>query len=96
MPASSIKATYLEVLKSTLGDSAATTDFETFLKRSAPGGPRNDIARLAGARFVASIEVEDGKALTKSVVKTLTGGDTSRLASSTTSSSCSRRSASSG
>jgi putative DNA primase/helicase len=75
-PAATGKSTFLEAIKSTLGDFARTADFESFLKRSQVGGIRNDIARLAGSRFVISIEVEDGKQLAEGLVKMLTGGDT--------------------
>ncbi|MBN2182097.1 MAG: hypothetical protein JW715_09285 [Sedimentisphaerales bacterium] len=74
-PASS-KSTFLEGIKTTLGDYAATADFETFLKRPQVGGVRNDIARLSDARFVVSIEVDEGKELAEGLVKMLTGGDT--------------------
>lgn len=70
------KSTCLEGLKSALGDYAQTSDFETFLARNSFAGPRNDIARLNGARLVASIEVEEGKRLAEGLVKMLTGGDT--------------------
>jgi len=46
------------------------------LKRKGDAGIRNDIARLAGARFVASIEVDEGKKLAEGLIKQLTGGDT--------------------
>lgn len=75
-PAASGKSTFIETIKATLGDYAMTADFETFLARSFTGGIRNDIARLAGARFVASIEVDEGKKLAEGLVKTITGGDT--------------------
>lgn len=75
-PTNSGKSTFLEALKAMLGDYATTADFETFLSRSFVGGPRPDIARLAGARFVASIEVDEGKRLAEGLVKQLTGGDT--------------------
>ncbi len=75
-PGGAGKSTFVEAIKSTLGDYAMTADFETFLARSFTGGMRNDIARLAGARFVASIEVEEGKRLAEGLVKTITGGDT--------------------
>ncbi len=70
------KSTFIEALKATFGDYAATADFETFLARKATGGPRPDIARLAGARLVTSIEVDDGKKLAQGLVKQITGGDT--------------------
>ena len=74
-PAASAKSTHLEALKSVLGDYARTADFEAFLARRATGGARNDIARLAGARMVASIEVDEGKRLAEGLVKMITGGD---------------------
>jgi putative DNA primase/helicase len=74
-PEASGKSTFLEMLKAVLGDYAQTADFETFVARNQVGGARNDIARLAGARFVASIEVDEGKRLAEGLVKTITGGD---------------------
>jgi putative DNA primase/helicase len=70
------KSTFVEGLKATLGSYAATADFESFLKRDSVGGPRNDIAKLVGARLVVSIEVDEGKTLAEGLVKVLTGGDT--------------------
>jgi putative DNA primase/helicase len=74
-PAASGKSTFIEALKSALGDYATTADFEAFLARRDVGGARNDIARLAGARLVASIEVDEGKRLAEGLIKMLTGGD---------------------
>ncbi len=74
-PAASGKSTFCETIKATLGDYAATANFESFIRRSQVGGPRNDIAKLAGARFVVSIEVDEGKRLAEGLVKMLTGGD---------------------
>lgn len=75
-PAAAGKSTFAEAIKGALGDYSATADFETFLRRRYAGGPRNDIARLEGARYVASIEVEEGGRLAEGLVKMLTGGDT--------------------
>ena len=75
-PGATGKSTLVEALKAALGDYAATADFETFLARRGDAGVRNDIARLAGARMVVSVEVDDGKRLAEGLVKTLTGGDT--------------------
>lgn len=75
-PGASAKSTFMEGFKATLGDYAKTADFEAFLKRNNVGSPRNDIARLAGARFVVSIEVDEGKQLAEGLVKMVTGGDT--------------------
>ncbi|MCP4257850.1 MAG: DNA primase [Planctomycetes bacterium] len=77
--AASSKSTILEAIKSTLGQYAQIADFESFLKqRVSSHGPRNDIATLAGARFVVSIEVDEGKHLAEGLIKMLTGGDTIR------------------
>ncbi len=75
-PGATGKSTFLEATRSTLGDYARTADFEAFLKRQQVGGARNDIACLAGARLVISIEVDEGKQLAEGLVKMLTGGDT--------------------
>ncbi len=37
-----------------------------------------EVAVLAGARFVATIEIDDGRKLAESLVKQLTGNDTVR------------------
>ena len=75
-PTAAGKSTLLEAIKAALGDYATTADFETFIKRKQIGGARNDIARLAGTRFVVSIEVDEGKELAEGLVKLMTGGDT--------------------
>jgi len=74
-PAATSKSTFVEALKSALGDYAMTADFESFTTGRRSGGPKNDIARLAGGRFVASIEVDDGAALAEGLITQLTGGD---------------------
>lgn len=68
------KSTFVEAIRNAVGDYARTADFETFLQNGG-GGIRNDIARLAGARFVTSIEVDDGRRLAEALVKSITGGD---------------------
>ncbi len=77
-PAAAGKSTFLEAVKNTLGDYAKSADFETFVQRREAGAVRNDIAELAGRRFVVSIEVDEGKKLAEGLVKLLTGGDTVR------------------
>ena len=59
-----------------MGEYAQQADFSTFLVKRNQEGPRNDIARLKGARFVAATEAEGGARLSEVVVKQLTGGDT--------------------
>ncbi|MGD1042170.1 MAG: phage/plasmid primase, P4 family [Sedimentisphaerales bacterium] len=75
-PTAAGKSTFLEAIKTTLGDYAITADFETFLKRMTTGAARNDVARLAGAHLVVSIEIDEGAELAEGLVKILTGGDT--------------------
>lgn len=69
------KSTFLEIFADILGDYAMQADFTTFLDGKT-GGPRDDIARLAGARMVRSSEVGEGKRLNESLIKSLTGQDT--------------------
>ncbi len=76
-PAAAGKSSFLEAIKATLGDYAKTADFDTFVQRK-DVAIRNDIAELAGRRFVCSIEVDEGKKLAEGLVKMLTGGDTVR------------------
>lgn len=74
-PAGTGKSTFIEAIKATFSGYGATADFETFLKRHNVGGPREDVARLEGARLVTSVEVDEGKRLAEGLVKTITGGD---------------------
>ncbi len=76
-PTQSGKSTFAGAVQQLLGDYARRADFETFLARNDSGSnARPDIARLAGARYVVSYEVDEGKRLAEGLVKTLTGGDT--------------------
>jgi putative DNA primase/helicase len=74
-PTAAVKSSHLEAIRCALGDYVRTADFEAFLARRDTGGARNDIARLAGARMVVSIEVDEGKRLAEGLIKMLTGGD---------------------
>ena len=69
------KTTLVELLEHAMGDYATTTDTETILAKRYQG-VGNDVAALKGARFVATAEVERGRALAESKVKSLTGNDT--------------------
>ena len=69
------KSTFLEAMRAVLGDGyAQQADFTSFLAKDRDG-PRNDLARLFGSRFVAAVEVEAGRRLSEVVIKQLTGGD---------------------
>jgi putative DNA primase/helicase len=78
-PGGSGKSTFISAVMAVLGDYATTADFTTFLKKDrVSSGPSDDIANLAGARLVSSIEVDDGGRLAQALVKQLTGGDVIR------------------
>ena len=76
-PPASGKSTFLEAIKSALGDYATIADFGAFLKKErSASGPRADIARLARRRLVISLEVQEGAKLDEALVNQLTGMDT--------------------
>jgi putative DNA primase/helicase len=68
------KSTFLDVIRYVMGDYALACGSDTFLRRENKSAT-NDLARLAGARFVTSIETEDGRTLSEGLVKSVTGGD---------------------
>jgi len=68
------KTTFLETVRVALGEYATQAAFSTFLSQRQQG-PRNDLARLQGARFVAAAETNAGAQLDESVLKQLTGSD---------------------
>lgn len=68
------KSVFLDALQHVLGEYAATASSGTILNRR-DGQHTEDLARLAGARLVTSIEVEAEKRMTEAIVKSVTGGD---------------------
>lgn len=68
------KSTLLRTILDLLGDYAAATRPETFLLKRSEGIP-NDLAALAGARFVTALESDEGKRLAEGLIKGVTGGD---------------------
>lgn len=70
------KSTLLETLRHLWGDYARQADFATFLAKRDEPHVRNDLARLAGARFVTAVEAEEGRRFAEAQLKQLTGGDT--------------------
>ena len=76
------KSTFLETLRAVLGDYALNVGAETLgTSRRNAGGPSEDLARMAGVRFVTAAETEEGVQLAEALVKRITGGDrqTARL-----------------
>ena len=70
------KSTFLETVRAVVGDYFLQADFTSFAARPASDAPRNDLARLAGARMVAAVEADAGQSLAEATVKQVTGGDT--------------------
>lgn len=69
------KTTFLKAVRTLLGSYATACSTETLLTKRGDNGIPNDLARLAGARFVDAVETEDGRRLAEAQVKALTGGD---------------------
>lgn len=71
------KSTFMEIFADLMGDYGMQADFTTFLDGK-KGGPRDDLAALAGARMVRSSEVGEGKVLDEAMIKALTGQEAIR------------------
>lgn len=70
------KGTFVSAIESVLGEYTQTVDFETFLRqRNTGSGPRNDIAAMRGKRLVFSQEVDEGRRMAESTVKSIVAGD---------------------
>ncbi|MDF9409063.1 MAG: hypothetical protein A4E52_01864 [Pelotomaculum sp. PtaB.Bin013] len=69
------KSVLIALIMSLLGDYALQTPTETLMVQKNEG-IRNDLARLKGARFVSAVESDEGRRLSESVIKQLTGQDT--------------------
>jgi putative DNA primase/helicase len=70
------KGVFQNVLSHVLGTYAQTVPVETLMASSVDGRIPNDIARMAGRRFLVASETKQGKALDEQRIKQLTGGDT--------------------
>ena len=69
------KSTFLDIISEIMGDYAINIQPETIMIRPGSSGASSDIARLKGARFVTSVEPNEGLRLNEGLVKQLTGGD---------------------
>lgn len=68
------KSTELSIMQTLMGDYARKVGAETLMVRDGRAAS-NDVARLRGARFLPTVEVEDGQRMAESLVKQLTGED---------------------
>ena len=69
------KTTFLDVIRCIAGDYASNIQPETLMVRSAGSAANSDIARLKGARFVTSVEPNEGMRLNEGLLKQITGDD---------------------
>lgn len=71
------KTTFLKVLSDIFGDYAMNIMPQTIMEQrfAGSGAPTPDVARLKGARFVTTVEPNEGERLNEGLIKQLTGGD---------------------
>ena len=70
------KSTLVNVLEALFGDYCQPTSSTTLMATGkASNGPTPEIAMLKGARFVPSVEVQEGRRIEEGLIKKLTGGD---------------------
>jgi putative DNA primase/helicase len=72
-PTKTGKSTFLAILRALLAGYGKQTDMQTFLHKDRPE-VRNDLADLAGARYVYAVESQEGKRLAEGLLKQITGG----------------------
>jgi putative DNA primase/helicase len=68
------KSVFVNTIQDLLGDYAMQTPVSTLMTKN-KGSVNNDVARLRGARFVATTETEEHSKFNESEIKLLTGGD---------------------
>ena len=73
-PGANGKSVFLRTVSEVLGAYGATAAADAFINRR-DGAASNDLARLAGARFVNASEIDEGKSLAEALVKSATGGE---------------------
>ena len=69
------KSTFLEVVRKIMGDYATNIQPESIMVKASTNTANSDIARLKGARFVTSVELNEGMRLNEGLIKQLTGDD---------------------
>ncbi len=69
------KSTFLKVLLELLGGYGMQCAADTLMVQARGGAIRNDIARLRGARLIATSEVDEGQRFAESFIKQWTGED---------------------
>lgn len=70
------KSTFLDIIREIMGDYASNIQPETIMvKKSQSSAINSDIARLKGARFVTSVEPNEGARLNEGLIKQISGDD---------------------
>jgi len=69
------KSTFLEIIRYIMGDYATNIQPETIMVKPSGSGANSDIARLKGARFVTTVEPNEGMRINEGLLKQLTGDD---------------------
>ena len=69
------KSTFLEVVRKIMGDYATNIQPESIMIKASTNSANSDIARLKGARFVTSVEPNEGMRLNEGLLKQITGDD---------------------
>lgn len=69
------KSVFLRTLLALFGNAGRTANFSTFLHQRDGGRPRQDLARLAGARLVVAAEAGEGQRFDEELLKSITGGE---------------------
>jgi putative DNA primase/helicase len=72
-PTKTGKSTFLATLRALLGPYGQQADMESFMHKEKQE-VRNDLADLAGSRFVCALEGQEGRRLAENLIKQLTGG----------------------
>ena len=69
------KSTFLSTVRTIAGEYATNIQPETIMVRQTSGGANSDIARLKSARFVTTVEPNEGMRLNEGLIKQLSGED---------------------
>ncbi|MDA8170448.1 MAG: phage/plasmid primase, P4 family [Nitrospiraceae bacterium] len=69
------KSVFIETMQALMGDYACAMNIDSLVVKKFGQGIPNDIARLAGSRYVSTSETSEGQRLDESRIKDLTGGD---------------------
>jgi len=72
-PTKTGKSTFLATLRGLFGAYGQQADMESFMHKEKQE-VRNDLADLAGSRFVCALEGQEGRRLAEALVKQMTGG----------------------